>query len=219
MSGGSKNRFYNPILQNQSHIKWLGQYLADDTPLFSIVAFSERCELKKVTVLSDGIHVIKRDRLYATIREIWECVDDVLTEVEVASLHERLKLLTNVDEATKAAHIGNFKRNYEDKNEASRRDRDECADEAAEEVADQVTDRGTEEVTDVGADEGMEEGADHGTKEGADEGMDEDAGDPVLICPRCGAALIVRTAKKGSNAGNQFYGCSSFPRCRFTKKV
>ncbi|MEA5020080.1 MAG: topoisomerase DNA-binding C4 zinc finger domain-containing protein [Gordonibacter sp.] len=169
--------------------------------------------------------------LYATIREIWERVDNVLTEDEVADLHERLKLLTNVDEATKAAHIGNIKRNYEDKNEASRRDRDECADEAAEEVADQVTDRGTEGVADVGADEGMEEGTGQGTKEGADvgmgegaeegacEGMDEDAGDSVLICPRCGAVLIVRTAKKGSNAGNQFYGCSSFPRCRFTKKV
>lgn len=37
----------------------------------------------------------------------------------------------------------------------------------------------------------------------------------ALICPRCGSALVLRTAKKGDNAGNQFYGCSSFPKCRY----
>lgn len=31
------------------------------------------------------------------------------------------------------------------------------------------------------------------------------------ICPRCGGSLVIRTGKKG-----QFYGCSSYPRCRFT---
>lgn len=36
-----------------------------------------------------------------------------------------------------------------------------------------------------------------------------------LICPRCGSKLVLRTAQKGANAGNQFYGCSAFPKCRF----
>ena len=31
------------------------------------------------------------------------------------------------------------------------------------------------------------------------------------ICPRCGGFLIIRKGKKGP-----FYGCSSYPRCRFT---
>lgn len=34
------------------------------------------------------------------------------------------------------------------------------------------------------------------------------------ICPRCGVAMVLRTAKQGPNAGNQFYGCPNFPRCR-----
>ncbi len=38
-----------------------------------------------------------------------------------------------------------------------------------------------------------------------------------LICPRCGSKLVLRTAKKGDNAGNQFYGCSAFPKCRYIK--
>lgn len=37
------------------------------------------------------------------------------------------------------------------------------------------------------------------------------------LCPQCGEALVLRTAKKGKNPGKQFYGCSSFPRCRYTK--
>lgn len=37
-----------------------------------------------------------------------------------------------------------------------------------------------------------------------------------LICPRCNSDLVIRTAKKGTNAGMQFYGCSGFPRCRYT---
>ncbi|HEY5891851.1 MAG TPA: restriction endonuclease [Chthoniobacterales bacterium] len=33
-------------------------------------------------------------------------------------------------------------------------------------------------------------------------------------CPTCGSPMILRIARKGSNAGRQFWGCSSFPRCR-----
>ena len=35
-----------------------------------------------------------------------------------------------------------------------------------------------------------------------------------IVCPRCGAPMIKRTAKKGDNAGNEFYGCSRYPKCR-----
>lgn len=37
------------------------------------------------------------------------------------------------------------------------------------------------------------------------------------ICPRCGKEMVLRTARKGPNAGDQFWGCSGFPRCRATK--
>ncbi|CRN05527.1 Nuclease-related domain protein [Pseudomonas sp. URMO17WK12:I11] len=33
-------------------------------------------------------------------------------------------------------------------------------------------------------------------------------------CPKCGSALLVRTIKTGANAGQQFWGCSTFPKCR-----
>lgn len=34
------------------------------------------------------------------------------------------------------------------------------------------------------------------------------------LCPICGMKMIKRTAKKGRNAGNVFWGCSQYPRCR-----
>lgn len=39
------------------------------------------------------------------------------------------------------------------------------------------------------------------------------------LCPSCHAPLVMRTAKRGQSKGNQFYGCSSYPRCRYTKDV
>lgn len=33
-------------------------------------------------------------------------------------------------------------------------------------------------------------------------------------CPKCGGSMILRTAKSGANAGNQFWGCTNYPICR-----
>ena len=35
-------------------------------------------------------------------------------------------------------------------------------------------------------------------------------------CPKCGAEMVRRTAKKGKNIGNEFWGCTDFPNCRGT---
>lgn len=40
-----------------------------------------------------------------------------------------------------------------------------------------------------------------------------------ITCPQCGAPLVLRMAKKGKNAGQNFYGCSSFPKCKYIKNV
>jgi ssDNA-binding Zn-finger/Zn-ribbon topoisomerase 1 len=36
-------------------------------------------------------------------------------------------------------------------------------------------------------------------------------------CPKCGASLVLRTVRKGANAGGSFFGCSGFPKCRYTR--
>ena len=164
-----KNQFYNPILQNKTHVKWMRNYVGEDVPLFSIIVFSDRCELKKVTVESPDVKVIKRERTYATVRDIWDQSPDVLPEEKINDLYDNLARLTNVDEAVKAAHIDNINQKYK-----------------------------------------KEE------KEQEPPVYTEQQG---LICPRCGSALVLRTAKKGANAGNQFYGCSNFPKCRYIQNL
>lgn len=36
----------------------------------------------------------------------------------------------------------------------------------------------------------------------------------VILCPKCGAPMILRKARQGSNAGKEFYGCTTYPKCR-----
>ena len=176
-----KNQFYNPILQNKTHMKWMGNYVGEDVPLFSIIVFSERCELKKVTVESSDVKVIKRDRTYATVRDIWDRSPDVIPDERIDELYEKLVVLTNVDEAVKAAHIDNINQKY--KKESVKQEEPVKQEQPVKE----------------------------------EEPAKEEQHD--LICPRCGSPLVLRTAKKGENAGNQFYGCSAFPKCRYTQNL
>lgn len=38
-------------------------------------------------------------------------------------------------------------------------------------------------------------------------------------CPKCGQALTLRTVKSGPNEGQQFWGCTGFPRCRVMQRL
>lgn len=41
----------------------------------------------------------------------------------------------------------------------------------------------------------------------------------VPACPQCGSGMVRRTAKRGANAGNDFWGCSKYPACRGVRDV
>jgi restriction system protein len=41
----------------------------------------------------------------------------------------------------------------------------------------------------------------------------------AVNCPRCGADMVLRTAKRGANAGARFYGCSQFPDCNGIREI
>ncbi len=184
-----KNQFYNPILQNRSHLKWIRNYVGENIPLFSIIVFSERCELKKVTVYSEDIKVIKRDMTYATVKSIWDKSPDVISDEKVEDLYSTLEKLTNVDEATKAAHIENIENKYKKP------------------VA-KIPDIKVPVVTDKPLFAEL--------KPLTAEKLETQ---PEKVCPKCGSKLIIRTAKKGDNAGNQFYGCSGYPKCRYIENL
>ncbi len=177
-----KNQFYNPVLQNRSHLKWLSKYIGDDIPLFSVIVFSERCELKKITMYSDDIKVIKRDSIYATVRNIWNEKPDAVTDEKLEELYVRLQALTKVDKSVKEAHIENIEEKY--KNTSKSMPKEEILQESETKQEEKIIE-----------------------------------GTPEMICPKCGSKLVLRTARKGANAGNQFYGCSAFPNCRYIQNL
>ena len=39
------------------------------------------------------------------------------------------------------------------------------------------------------------------------------------ICPQCGSGMVKRTARKGGNAGGEFWGCSKFPACKGVRQL
>jgi len=40
-----------------------------------------------------------------------------------------------------------------------------------------------------------------------------------MRCPKCEQPMVLRTAQHGPHPGQQFWGCSQFPRCQATKRL
>ena len=47
----------------------------------------------------------------------------------------------------------------------------------------------------------------------------ESSADAAPACPKCGAPMVMRMAKKGVNAGNPFWGCPRYPVCKGIQNV
>ena len=43
--------------------------------------------------------------------------------------------------------------------------------------------------------------------------------DRIPPCPQCSKQMVLRTAKTGKNAGQQFWGCSAYPECKGVVKL
>ena len=41
----------------------------------------------------------------------------------------------------------------------------------------------------------------------------------IKICPDCGSEMVIRIAKKGKYAGQKFWGCTRFPKCKAILKI
>lgn len=102
-----KNRFYNPIWQNKGHISALKSVidLEDDNLFKSYIVFSERCTLKKITVTSPNVIVLKRNALTKIIMRDMESSYKFMTIAEVNQLYNHLQRYVRVDDGVKNAHI------------------------------------------------------------------------------------------------------------------
>ena len=51
---------------------------------------------------------------------------------------------------------------------------------------------------------------------------DEDvaiAQEAAPLCPKCSGSMVLRTVRKGSAAGQKFWGCGDYPACRGTRRI
>ena len=112
LKGGKKYRFPNPVWQNNGHINALKQYLGNvyGAKYYSYIVFSERCELKNLTVHAKNVTVLKRNELLDNI-----CIDmnqrpKSLTLDQVNTIHNHLQKLSNATDQVKAQHIWDIKK-------------------------------------------------------------------------------------------------------------
>ncbi|ALV21502.1 MULTISPECIES: nuclease-related domain-containing protein [Carnobacterium] len=106
-SNKKKFKFFNPIWQNKGHIKALQEILgiADDLLIHSLIVFSNNCELKKITVTSSNVHVIKQNQIKRTLRRELTNVMPKLTSEDIKIYFQVLKPFMHADEKIKQLHI------------------------------------------------------------------------------------------------------------------
>ncbi|MBR6693583.1 MAG: NERD domain-containing protein [Clostridia bacterium] len=180
--GSQKHTFYNPIMQNRTHIKYLKSILGNQVPLWSIIVFSDRCNLKSVEITSNDVRVINQHYVASVVSEIYNKLPtNLLSEVDVINIYNKLYPYTQIDVFAEIQHIMNI---YDKQNLNS----DAYAMRKKTAKPTETTRLPNENVT-------------------------------ALKCPKCNGKLVLRTAKKGKNVGNQFYGCSNYPKCKFIQNL
>lgn len=104
-----KNPFHNPIMQNESHIKYLKEILDNkDINIYSLITFSDRCTLKKVPEDTDYIKILNRYNVKNIIDEIYRNGNNVLDDNDINDLYNKLYPLTQVSDDVKKKHIENI---------------------------------------------------------------------------------------------------------------
>lgn len=198
LRGGSgrvkKEHFYNPIMQNRTHIKYIKNIVGNNVPVYSLIAFSQRCTLKEITVESPDVEVINRQHIFNTVKKMGNASIQALSKMDIERIYEMLYPYTQVTENEKLQHIDNVNAI---KHGAKVKPVDNVV---------SINAVSTKEM------KGAEEKANTEDELIMQPTMPQDK----RICPRCGSELVLRTAKKGKRAGEQFYGCSRFPKCMYS---
>jgi len=102
----SKYRFYNPVLQNKTHIKALSKYLNMDMNYFkSCIVFSENSVLKKVPQDTAYFKILYDYQIYEYVNFNIQHGNKIIDTEYIEELYEILLPTTNVSEEIKKQHI------------------------------------------------------------------------------------------------------------------
>ncbi len=112
-----KERFYNPIKQNETHIKNLTNIIGNTFPIWSIIVFSERCTLKNVPLSNNNVYIIKRNKSLSVLEKIHNNnADTMLTNAEIKDIYDKLYPYSQTTSELKEQHIENINKNFKSKN-------------------------------------------------------------------------------------------------------
>lgn len=104
---GKSYTFFNPIFQNNSHINALKYILPSSVPIYSVIVFSDRCEIKGIKVESNDVVITK----VGGVREKIESgFVPRLEQNEIDRLYKLLLPYTKVSFWTKIGHIFQVKK-------------------------------------------------------------------------------------------------------------
>lgn len=210
-----KEKFYNPVFQNNTHVKYLKLLIGDEFPIYSIITFSDRCTLMNVSIKYSKVNVINRYQVNNIVSTIYDNnPEDALTTEQVNEIYDTLYPYTQVDDITKQNHIdninGKIKGNNIDVIPISI-EGDVSQEEEVNHIVEPVEINSTLEEQD-------EQNNDLDNNTLNNENVDNPSENEKLICPECGAELLLRTARYGEHAGENFYGCSNYPKCKYIQK-
>lgn len=211
-----KEKFYNPVFQNNTHVKYLKSLIGDDFPIYSIITFSDRCTLKNVNIKYSKVDVINRYQVNKVVSKIYaDNTVDVLSNEQIDKIYNILYPYTQVDDIVKQNHIDNI-------NEKIKGNNDNIISVSVDEkiLQDEDTNH-TMEIVEINsnAENKVEQDNILGDSTLINEDANKEAEGETLICPECGAKLLLRTARYGEHAGEKFYGCSNYPKCKYIQKI
>lgn len=99
-----KNRLYNPIKQNATHISCIRRNIRDYTvPIHSVIVFSNESEFKDVTYYSSDIYVVYQSRLKSTLRDIDAQYKGILSDEDIERISAKLAM--DASSADKGNHV------------------------------------------------------------------------------------------------------------------
>lgn len=99
-----KERFYNPIMQNKSHIKTLKSLIGDTFPIYSVIVFSSDCKLKNINASDPMTEIVTFVYLKSIVNHFLNQRPNSLTQENLISIYNKLYPYTQVPEEVKRKH-------------------------------------------------------------------------------------------------------------------
>ena len=209
----NKQSFYNPVLQNRTHVNAVKRFLQIDHHVHSIIVFSNAATFKFKAPFTTA-SVIQIAQLKKTILNFQ---DAVFLNEEVTAFNEQLSnLIATIKEnkrEIKRQHIKQVK-------DAQTRPRKKNT---PKKDGREILEKNSRERIETGAVEVECESISLAAKEEVVPSHNQSietsigGGGPIIevqLCPKCSKELTKKRGKYG-----EFYGCTGFPTCRYTEKI